>query len=97
MGVCYYLVCEACNTYIDLHKSYSFYAVPHYKCPPLGKETVLLQGGYWESRGLWFLWKHKEHKGINFHSDHDENWYGIEPKLTEEFPYYDEKERKDEI
>jgi hypothetical protein len=94
MGVEYYLVCGQCKEYIDLHKAYSFSMVICAQRPPVGadcKESgfndVTLKGGYWESRGLWFLWKHRGHKEIAAWSDTQDEWFDLEPNLVEVFPH----------
>jgi len=93
MGIEHYLVCKKCKEYIDLHKAYSFSMVIGKDRPPVGidcKETVyndvVLVGGYWESRGLWFLWNHKAHD-IEVWTDSQDAWFDLEPNLTEKFPH----------
>lgn len=96
MGVEHYLVCEKCKEYIDLHKAYEFNMVIQKDRPPVGiqcKETgfhdVITLGGYWESRGLWFLWKHREHP-VQMHYDTTDDWYDLEPYLKEVFSHNDD-------
>jgi hypothetical protein len=97
MGVEHYLVCRQCKEYIDLHKAYAFSMVIDSERPPVGvdcKESsfndVTLRGGYWESRGLWFLWHHRGHSGIEAWYDVQDEWFDLEPHLTEKFPYRDD-------
>lgn len=99
MGVEHYLVCRQCNQYIDIHKSYSFSLVIGLERPPVGCQCAetgfnesLLNGGYWESRGLWFLWHHRGHKGIEMLTDSYDEWFQIEPILEEKFPHDDDLE-----
>lgn len=97
MGVEHYIVCGQCKEYIDLHKAYAFAAVVRSHRPPVGIECeetgfneAVLYGNYWESRGLWFVWKHRGHNEIELHTDADEDWYDLEPKLTEKFSHEDD-------
>ena len=97
MGVEHYVVCRQCMEYIDLHKAYEFGIVVRSERPPVGvdcKETgfndVVIRGGYWESRGLWFLWKHRGHEGIDLRTDSDEKWYDDEPHYKEVFSHDDD-------
>lgn len=94
MGVEHYLVCHECKEYIDLHKSYEYSMVVLKDRPPVGLDCkqsgfndVVLRGGYWESRGLWFLWRHRSHKNIELHTDCDDDWYDLKPHLQEVFPH----------
>lgn len=82
MGVEHYLVCNDCKQYIDLHKAYEFGMIlrqnrpsPGVKgdIPPYGYiQDIQLRGSYWESRGLWFIWQHRGHKGVEMRVDTDE-------------------------
>lgn len=98
MGVEHYLICKKCKEYIDLHKAYAFSAVLSAERPPVGVDSkesgfndVVLRGGYWESRGLWFIWKHREHGSeIEMQTDANDHWYDIEPHLTEKFSHNDD-------
>lgn len=92
MGIEHYLVCEQCKEYIDLHKAYDFSGVIFSSRPTVGvdcKENGFndrhLKGGYWESRGLWFLWNHRGHIGIEMYYDCDDEWFDKEPYLKEVF------------
>lgn len=94
MGTEHYTVCRACKEYIDLHKAYSFAMVVEANSPPVGIDCersgfndVVTRGGYWESRGLWFLWKHRSHAGIELWRDSTDEWWDLEPNLKEVFPY----------
>lgn len=94
MGVEHYLVCRQCKHYIDLHKAYAFAQILWMERPPAGcdcKESkcnhVTLRGGYWESRGLWFLWNHLSHKDVELLTDLNDAWYDLLPYLEEKFPY----------
>ena len=102
MGVEYYLSCLDCKEYIDLHKAYAFNAISNADRPPVGyakngpRETseFVLYGGYWESRGLWFLWKHRGHN-VEMHNDCNDDWYDLEPTLVEVFPHDDDIKERD--
>lgn len=104
MGVEYYVVCQQCKEYIDLHKAYAFSGVVDKERPPVAaecKETGFnefeLRGGYWESRGLWFLWAHRGHAGIELHSDSDDLWHDMEPHLTEKYPHNDDLKIRERV
>lgn len=97
MGVEHYLVCNECKEYIDLHKAYEFSHVINSVRPAVGldcKENGFndagLRGNYWESRGLWFLWKHRGHKNIEMCYDTSDDWYDLEPYLKQVFPHDDD-------
>ena len=101
MGVEHYLVCKTCKQYIDLHKAYEFGRIIYRETPPSGAGQVIdksgsdgkdfIRGGYWESRGLWFLWKHREHcPGVALWTDSNDDWYDLEPKLEEVFRHEDD-------
>lgn len=98
MGVEHYIVCKTCKEYIDLHKAYGFSHVIHGARPPVGiecKETgfndpKLYNGNYWEARGLWFLWHHRGHAGIEMHTDCEDNWFDEEPYLKEVYSHNDD-------
>lgn len=97
MGVEHYLVCYQCKQYIDLHKCYAFSMVIEKDRPPIGvdaEETefndVVLNGGYWEARGLWFLWAHRGHTEINMWTDCIDEWFFLKPKLEEKYPYVED-------
>ncbi len=98
MGVEHYLVCGQCKEYIDLHKAYAFSANVTNERPPAGakiyshnvQHDYYLNGGYWESRGLWFLWHHKGHQGIELMYDSNDDWYEKEPYLKEVFKHEDD-------
>lgn len=99
MGVEHYLVCNQCKEYIDLHKAYMFDLVCTSVRPMSGDPSCdsrynlcKLNGNYWESRGLWFLWKHKEHVGIEMMYDVNDDWYDKEPYLKEVFKHEDDCE-----
>lgn len=104
MGVEHCLVCEQCKEYIDLHKAYNFASVVRNERPPVGIDCeesgfndVVLRGGYWESRGLWFLWQHRGHTGIDMKTDLEDSWYEDEPHLKEVFNHDEDlkiRERK---
>lgn len=96
MGVEHYVVCGQCKEYIDIHKSYAFRVKTEDERPPVGVEIYLqdnvqhdylLTGGYWETRGFWFLWKHKEHRDIEIWTDSKDEWYDLEPNLKEVFKH----------
>lgn len=92
MGVEFYLTCKTCMQYIDLHKAYDFHNIICRKTPPVGyegdKEDLAY---YWDGRGIWFLWNHREHK-LEMNSDSNDGWYDLEPKLSEVFPHKDDLE-----
>lgn len=91
MGVEFYIICDQCKEYIDLHKAYAFSSILNSERPPIGDEnSFMLNGGYWESRGLWFLWKHNNHGGVKIESDENDEWYNYEPYLTEVFKHEDD-------
>lgn len=99
MGVEHYLVCGQCKEYIDLHKSYEFGMIINKDHPPVGVDCaetdfndVVLRGGYWESRGLWFLWHHRGHKDIELWTDSNDEWFDLEPNLIEKYSH-DEMEK----
>lgn len=103
MGVEHYLICETCKEYIDLHKAYEFSMVIGTPRPPVGvdcKESgfndVVLRGGYWESRGLWFLWKHRGHK-VELDTDCNDNWFDKEPYLKEVFSHNDDLKIRERV
>ena len=89
MGVEHYLVCHECKEYIDLHKVYKFNeCLRTSDTPPQlefddngGPKTSL--NNQWTVKGIWFLWAHRGHSNIKMHSDHDDDWFSIEPWLTE--------------
>lgn len=93
MGVEHYLVCKSCKKYIDLHKAYEFSRIVHRERPPIGVKNQFgdddyLRGNYWETRGLWFLWQHREHcPGVTMLTDDSDEWYDEVPKLAEVFPH----------
>jgi hypothetical protein len=106
MGVCYEVVCRQCKQFIDIHKAYAFDTMCHRVTPPCGSADrrdegdtnatgdYFLRGGYWESRGLWFLWKHRGHQGIEMQSDHSsDEWWEERAKFEEVFPYHAEPGR----
>jgi hypothetical protein len=95
MGVEYYLVCGECKEYIDLHKAYEFSSVIRNATPLAGlPDDFVLRGGYWESRGLWFLWKHRGHKNIDLWSDTNDDWFDLEPNLKEVFSHNEDLKRR---
>ena len=86
MGIEYYIACKKCKEYIDLHKAFEFYSVISKDRPPLDDSAgEVLSGGYWESRGLWFLYRHKGHD-VAIYSDVKDAWHDIKLRLTEVFP-----------
>ncbi len=88
MGVEYYLVCKQCKEYIDLHKAYEFSRTITRQRPEPGKPNDdYTRGGYWESRGVWFLWKHRSHSDVEMHTDVQDDWYDLEPYLKEVYPH----------
>lgn len=94
MGVEHYMVCHKCKEYIDLHKAYAFSAVLNDERPSYGPEDVsssmfrILNGNYWETRGLWFIWHHRSHGSeLRLHVDTDNEWWNLEPNLKEVFPF----------
>lgn len=107
MGIEHFLVCTQCNEYIDLHKAYEFNRVLNSNSgrPPVGidcKETgfndSVLRGGYWESRGLWFIWTHRNHGGkIEQWYDSSDEWWDLSPHLTEVFPHRDDCKIRERI
>jgi hypothetical protein len=105
MGIEHYLVCHKCKEYVDLHKSYEFGMILRTDRPPVGvdcQEThfndVFLRGGYWESRGLWFIWHHKDHGSeLKMWTDDEEEWFDIEPSLIEKFAYNDDLKIRDRV
>lgn len=100
MGVEHYLVCKKCKQFIDLHKCYAFSAILSRETPPSGAAhkydptgaggDYFLRGGYWESRGVWFLWKHREHKGVELLNDCADDTYDEIEKLEEVFSHEDD-------
>jgi hypothetical protein len=102
MGVEHYAVCRTCEEYIDLHKAYAFSMVVDAQFPPVGVDCersgyndVILVGGYWESRGLWFVWKHRGHQGIELWRDTSDDWWNLEPRLKEVFPYAEDEKLRE--
>lgn len=94
MGTEFYVTCEECKRYIDIHKAYSFSAITNAERPPVGVDCVetefrevILNGNYWESRGLWFLYQHRGHKGVCLRCDEDELWWKDESDYVEVFPH----------
>lgn len=104
MGVEHYLVCNQCKEYIDLHKAYSFSHVIGGARPPVGVDCEesgfndsSLRGGYWDSRGLWFLWHHREHKGVEMYYDCNDAWFDLEPNLKEVFKHDDDLKIRERV
>lgn len=103
MGVEHYIVCNKCKEYIDLHKAYAFSSVLRQERPPVGadcKETgfceSVLRGGYWESRGLWFIWHHMGHELAEWTDTNDE-WFDLEPNLKEIFSHNDDLKIRERV
>jgi hypothetical protein len=96
MGVEYYLVCDDCKEYIDLHKSYYFANVfgqgqsesnhPKFDAPDTGGIKDRLDS-FWAARGIWFLSRHIGHKRVNLMSDHDDDCFERMPNLKEVVKY----------
>jgi hypothetical protein len=104
MGIEHYLVCGECKQYIDLHKAYGFYTTCNSTTPPIGVDCgengfndSRLSGGYWDGRGLWFLWKHRGHNGIDIRTDTEDKWYDDEPYLKEVFPHSEDLKIRERI
>lgn len=104
MGVEHYIVCDQCKQYIDLHKAYGFSSVINNHRPPVGiecKETGFndpkLYGGYWDARGLWFIWEHRGHSGIRMATDCADSWYDEMPYLKEVYPHYEDLKIRDRV
>ena len=89
MGVEYYLICGECKEYIDLHKIRSFYNIATAEKPPLPSDYVNSELYYWEARAVWFLYKHRSHKDVEFLNDAGERFYELEPYLKEVFKYHE--------
>ena len=85
MGVEYYLVCQECKEWIDLHKAYKFFSWVENWRPPKGGDFTF--NNYWDGRAVWFMWKHKEHKGIEVWTDCNDEWWNLRPYLTEVFEH----------
>jgi len=101
MGVEHYIVCNQCKEYIDCHKAYDLSMVIHDERPAPGKlnkdtddggmmHDKFLRGGYWESRGVWFMWKHRGHQGVEMEYDTSDDWYDKEPYLKEVWKHEDD-------
>lgn len=75
MGVCYFVVCNTCKKYIDIHKRSYFTDV-------IGETQ---HGDHrheaWGDKALKFTWDHRSHE-IELRSDQGD-WYSNEPFLTE--------------
>ena len=92
MGVEYYMVCNKCKEYIDLHKSYYFAGLLYGDSPPGPKGTPNEYiknslDSFWAGRGIWFMWRHKDCGKLKMHSDHDYDWFEFEPYLNEVFKF----------
>lgn len=85
MGVEYYIVCRQCKQYIDMHKAYALNILLGRETPP--PDVGSLSGSYWEARGVWFLWNHRGHEGIELMSDANDEWFEVSPYLNEVFPH----------
>lgn len=91
MGVEHYLVCKQCKEYVDIGKSYAFNSCLNDSRDTAPKNIVLnVDYGTKTSlnnqmtiKGIWFLWKHRGHKGIYATSDHCDEWWNEEPYLKE--------------
>lgn len=101
MGVLYYLECEQCKEFIDLHKARRFFDVCYCHRPATADDAydekhkiTLLDGGYWDGRGTWFLFRHIGHP-IVVRSDHDEGWYDDMAYLKEVYPHNDDEKIRD--
>lgn len=92
MGVEYYLVCDKCKEYIDLHKGYSFSILCGASRPPVEVEYPL--NAYWDGRALWFLWHHKDHGDEIYLTSDESNWYNEEPYLKEVFPHSEDLKKR---
>lgn len=100
MGIEHYLVCKQCKQYIDLHKAYCFGMTLTQPRPSPGVEgnfspwgyvqDIKLNGTYWETRGLWFLWQHRGHKDVELWTDDQDEWFGLKPHLEEVFKHADD-------
>lgn len=88
MGVEHYVVCNQCKEYIDIQKSYAFYLHSVADRPPIDDpDGSMKMGGYWSGRGVWFMYQHRGHQGVEFDSDSNDNWFNKEPYLKEVFPH----------
>lgn len=103
MGVEHYIVCKTCEEYIYLNKAYYFSAVLGAERPPVGingEETGIwesvLVGGYWESRGLWFIWHHRGHT-LEAWDDCSDPWHDYEPNLKEVFPSVEDDKIRERV
>lgn len=99
MGVEHALVCRKCKQFIDLHKCYELSMLLGRVTPPSGAKgdyrdsiggDAYLRGGYWESRGVWFLWQHREHPGVEMINDCSDEYYDDVGKLQEVFSHEDD-------
>lgn len=47
---------------------------------------LFLEGGYWESRGLWFLWNHRTHQNTEIWRSNHVDWQDFAGTLKEIYP-----------
>lgn len=99
MGTEHYLICDDCKEFIDLHKRYAFDILLSAERPPIGNKDDCAGFGnkYWDARGVWFLWHHKDHGSrIRMNWDTNDDWYDVDrPNLKEVFPHEEDLKLRD--